>query len=132
MGQALVQNAALTPVVFTEAIMSMHACCWLTTGVQSKNQRVECTSYILLTFSLILLAGATVSLDSTQQTVNEGSSGRSEHSVCVTLLNTQQELARDVELLLNTVEGTAGESHIPKSEMEAMKDGIYPGLWYRQ
>ena len=57
----------------------------------------------------VLFPGATVLLDTTQQTANEGNSGVSEFSVCVTLTDVQGGLERDVILLLNTIEGTAGE-----------------------
>lgn len=49
-----------------------------------------------------------MSLDSIQEIIVEGNSGFLDHSVCVTLTNIQQELARDMVLLLNTAEGTAG------------------------
>ena len=54
--------------------------------------------------------GATISLTSgTQQVIDEGNAGLSGDIKCVSLTNANSGLERDVVVLLNTIEGTAGE-----------------------
>lgn len=59
-------------------------------------------------YSPLLYTGATVSLIDTQQVVVEGNSGLLSPIFCVSL-DSMQSRERDVVLLLNTVENTAGE-----------------------
>ena len=69
---------------------------------------MHCISQCVQFFATIL-SGVTVQLASTQLSVVEGNSGTSSLSLCVLLTNVQNNLDRDVTLLMNTQPSSAGE-----------------------